>query len=114
MEQFGIYYLVVGILIVLDIISGLMKASELKEMSSTKLREGLYHKATYLVILALATVLQIASGQVDIGYNIPLVAPISVYIVGTEVVSILENLAAVNPELRDSKVMHLLDKSDEQ
>lgn len=110
MEQFGAYYLIVGVLIILDIISGVVKAMSNSGLDSTKLRQGLYHKVAYIIIMALATALQVASGSVDLGYDVPLVAPCAIYIVITEVVSIVENVLVINPELNAGALRALFEK----
>lgn len=107
MEQFQTYYIVVGILICLDILSGIIKALVKGELDSSALRTGLYHKATYIIIIAMATVLQIGSSNVDLGFEVPLVPFISYYIIGTEVVSILENVCEANPDLKMAKLLSI-------
>lgn len=107
MEQFSTYYIIVGILICLDIASGIIKALINGELDSSALRTGLYHKATYVIIIAMATVLQIGSGDVDLGFEIPLVPFVSYYILGTEIVSILENVCEANPDLKMSKLLSI-------
>lgn len=114
MTEFGIYYAVVGALVLLDILSGLWKAWKTQSMSSTKLRAGLYHKTSYVIILAMATILEIASVQVDIGYSIPIVATASIYIIATECVSICENAAEINPELNIKILRAIFGKNAEE
>lgn len=107
MEQFNVYYIAVGCLIIIDILSGLIKALASGTMNSGALRRGLYHKATYVLIVAMATVLEIAGESADLGFAIPLVPFTSYYIIGTECVSILENVCEANPELKLSKLMSI-------
>lgn len=107
MEQFNVYYVAVGCLIIIDILSGLIKALSSGTMNSGALRRGLYHKATYILIIAMATVLEIAGESADLGFAIPLVPCTAYYIIGTECVSIIENVCEANPELKLSKLMSI-------
>ncbi len=94
-------------LIVMDYMTGLLKACLNHDVSSSKMREGLYHKAAYVVIVILAAILEQATLVVDIGLTMPLVTPACAYIVLTELSSILENLGEINPDLKDSKLLSL-------
>lgn len=121
MEQFATYYIIVGVLICLDILSGIIKALVNGTLDSSALRTGLYHKATYIIIIAMATVLQVGSANVDLGFEVPLVPFVTYYIMGTEIVSILENVCDANPDLTISKLLGIFtsnkikedDKNDE-
>ena len=49
----------------------------------------------------------------ELGIQVPAVGAIVVYIVTTEVVSILENICKINPELREKGFLALFGKSSE-
>lgn len=100
---------VVGVLVILDIITGLVKAWDGGEggFSSQKMREGIAHKSTYAVVIALAEVIEWGSGHIDLGITAPLVTPVCVYIAITEITSILENVVAINPDLKDNGFLGL-------
>lgn len=98
---------VVGILIILDYITGLVKAAIQHDISSTKMREGLYHKGAFVLIMVLAEILEHAQRVIDLGYTLPIVIPAAMYVILTETTSILENLGEINPELKDSKLLQL-------
>lgn len=86
--------------IVLDVISGVAAAYARHEVESPKLREGLWHKVGYVVVLFCSIVIEWAMNKgMDLGFNLPLVMPICVWISLMEVVSTLENAAKINPEL---------------
>lgn len=104
---------VVGILIILDYITGLVKAAMQRDISSTKMREGLYHKGAFVLIMVLAEILEHAQRVIDLGYTLPIVIPAAVYVILTETTSILENLSQINPELADSPVMQLFRTQEE-
>ena len=95
------------VLIVMDYLTGLAKSVVNKDIDSTKMRDGLWHKATYVAVIVLAEIIERGQEAVDLGFTVPLIVPTCVYIVLTETASILENLSQINPELADSPVMQL-------
>lgn len=95
------------VLIVMDYLTGLAKSVVNKDIDSTKMRDGLWHKATYVAVIVLAEIIEHGQEAVDLGFTVPLIVPTCVYIVLTETASILENLSQINPELADSPVMQL-------
>lgn len=86
--------------IILDLISGVASAYARREIESPKLREGLWHKAGYVFVLFCSILIEWAMNNgMDLGFNLPLVTPICVWISLMEIVSTLENAAKINPEL---------------
>lgn len=86
--------------IILDIISGLASAYALHAIESPKLRQGLWHKVGYFFVVFCAIIIEWAMTKgMDLGFNMPLVIPICVWISLMEIVSTLENAAKINPDL---------------
>lgn len=99
---------IVGVTMVLDIVSGLVKAFSSKSYDSSKMREGLVHKFTELVIVALAFVLELACEHIaGLPFSGVTVVLTCTYIVLMEVGSIMENLIAAYPELADTPLAKL-------
>lgn len=98
--------------IALDCLSGVAKGASKKELSSSKMRQGLWHKAGELLVLVLAVLLEVGSAHLDLGFSVPLVIPACAYLVLNEALSVAENICELSPELRDSKVMRLLGHGD--
>lgn len=98
---------VTAALIVLDYLTGFMKACMNHDISSRKLREGLWHKGGEVLVVALAEILERGQTHLDMGFTMPLVVPAAVYIIISEVTSILENLTEISPGLKDSPVVQL-------
>lgn len=107
--------LVVMLFIILDFVTGIIKAAIKSELSSTKMREGLMHKLSFILALILGWLcewsmpilgLPDAFGAVYIG--------VGVYISCTEIVSILENLGEINPELKTSKFLSLFGENESE
>lgn len=101
--------LIVFTFMALDVLSGLVKGWSQKALSSTKLRKGLGNKMGFVIMLVLAYACEYAMGYIDLGFTVPLVPAVSVYICLTEVVSICENVAIINPELQQSALFQLFD-----
>ena len=86
--------------IVLDMVSGTAKAAKAHELSSSVAREGMWHKAGYVLIVVVAALIELAQAHIDLGFTVPLVVPACAIIILTEIFSIYENAAALNPEIR--------------
>lgn len=99
-------YVVTFSFIILDFLTGFIGAVKNKEVSSTVLREGLYHKGGFILLVVLATLLEYTQGYFfeDI---IPVIVPCCVYIVVTETTSILENVCKLNPEIMPEKLQEI-------
>ena len=87
---------------ILDIITGFTAAVANQNVSSSAMREGLFHKLGFIFALILAALLQYASGLLDLGVEIPTLGAVAVFVVLTEAVSILENIAEMNPALANN------------
>ena len=104
--------ILVFILIVLDIISGIAAAFVNKTIDSSAMRCGLWHKASYILVILLASALEwaVSAGGPDlgIGLDIPIIVPTCIYLGLTEISSIGENLAQIDPSLRSAPVFSVL------
>ena len=98
------------ILIVLDVIAGFTGAAITHQISSKKMREGILHKFTELVLVVLATVIDGAlMGGFDILGGSPILLVTCGYIAVMEVSSILEIVGKYNPELTDKGLLSIFD-----
>lgn len=96
------------LLIAMDWVTGTAKGVVTKTLSSAVMREGLMHKAMELVVIALAFVLELAGTHiVGLPFSGVTVVAACTYVIVMEVSSILENVAAVNPQLRESPLFRL-------
>lgn len=95
--------------IALDVVTGFAKAAHNREISSTAMRQGLYHKVGMIGALALAYLCQLATIALDLpeGFN-AVYAGVAVYLVLVEVASVLENLCELSPELASSPIAALV------
>jgi toxin secretion/phage lysis holin len=96
---------------VLDIVTGIVKAVAKKELNSSKMRDGLFHKGGFIIALVAAILCEAAMQHMDLGFDVPLLTTASTYVVLTELTSILENVSVINPELGGSKLMSIFHSS---
>ena len=100
--------------IVADYLSGAIKAVKNKELDSTKMRLGLWHKAGFIGAMALGYACQLAVTYALLPTSFNAVfGGVCVYVIITEAISIFENLCALSPELRNSPLAALLKLKDE-
>lgn len=98
-----------------DIVTGFMAAWENKDIQSTKMREGLFHKAALVLLIILAWLCEVFVMHVpDLGITVPLVIPACIIIFSMELVSITENVSEINPQLKQSKLLQLFEITDEK
>lgn len=84
---------------VIDVFTGVLKAVKNKELNSTKAREGIYKKASFILFIAFGYLADYAMVYVNMGFNLPAAATICTLIIVTEAISVLENLGHINPDL---------------
>lgn len=96
-------YILVPLLFTLaDIVSGVacvLAKDGVGGLSSSKAREGLIHKVSFIMILALGVLIDYAETRVNLGITIPVGGIFAAYISATELVSIYENIRSINPDL---------------
>ncbi|MCD8052346.1 MAG: phage holin family protein [Clostridiales bacterium] len=100
-------YLVAFALIALDFITGIVKGAATGTLSSTVMREGLYKKASLILLMALGCLADYAQGFIDLGISIPAAAAVCSYIGAMEIMSILENFCKINPDLAPERLTAL-------
>lgn len=101
-------YVIVMAFIVIDVVSGVLAAVYEKNLSSTIMREGLLRKAALVLILVVATLIDLGQGVLDLGFNVPFVPLVSAYIALMEILSIFENACKLNDDLAESKLGRLI------
>lgn len=101
-----IYAIVMGFM-VLDFVTGLVKAFATGHYSSTRMREGLFHKCGLTLCVVLGVLVEYAQGYLELGVNMPVAAAVCGYICLMETGSILENLCCICPELMPDRLSTL-------
>ncbi len=103
--------LAVLVFVITDYVSGIIAAIMHKNLSSTKMREGLGHKFTYLCVFFLAWFIDFEMGHIDIGFHSALTPIVTVGIVLIELSSIIENIGKINPEIKDAPFMSIFSQN---
>ena len=97
------------IFVAFDTISGLIKAFATNTFSSTKVKTGIFHKAALILIMVMSVVIDILSGFIpSMPFTVPLTQGCCLLIIGMECMSVLENVCAINPALKDSSLIKRL------
>ena len=102
-------YAFTGAFVALDFITGMIKAFGTKSFTSTKMRQGLYHKVGLVLCVVLGVLIDYAQGYLSLGISLPVAATICVYIVLMEISSIAENILEINPKLQGGKIAALFE-----
>lgn len=113
---------VASVMMILDIVTGFAGAAKNKTIESGKMREGLWHKAGFFGLIALAFIYEVAamwmnfeSAAIGLGMAIPELPAVSgacIFIVATEIVSVCENLCTLNPAIASLPVIKNLKLHD--
>lgn len=93
-------FLVVIVFIILDIITGLVK-SFYNTYSSSEMRKGGLRKIGIFLSVVLCYIVEVCLPYLNITINIPITIIAAAYLAFMEITSIIENLSAVNPNIKD-------------
>lgn len=83
-------------MVVIDFITGMIKAFALKSFNSSIMREGLVNKALLVILMAVSVLLDYGQTVIDFGYSVPLTNATCIYIVIMELGSMIENIGKIN------------------
>lgn len=97
-------YIVTACFILLDMITGLVKAFKEKNYTSTIMREGLFHKAGSIMVIMFGVLVDYAQTFLDLGIEVPVAVSLCVYICLMEIGSIIENVCKINPDIMPDKL----------
>lgn len=100
-------YFITFAFIALDFVTGLTKAIATRTFSSTKMRQGLFHKAGLVLCMILGFLVDYAQGYLDLGITVPVAGAICVYICLMEISSVIENVCRINPDILPDKLTGL-------
>ena len=108
--DYHVFAIVAGF-IVLDVVSGFSQACVNKTVDSSVMRRGLWHKSAYILTIFAALLCEYSTIYMDLGFTVPLTAPVCAFICATELVSIIENIGRINPDLAGSKIFEYFSQS---
>ena len=99
------------IFIIIDYITGVINAALKNNISSQKMREGLGHKATYIILLSVCYIIDTLQLNTDLSLPAKIFPIVSCGILLIELTSIIENICEINPELKQASFMHIFEKN---
>ena len=114
MQHYIAPFAITATLMIMDYGTGVANAIMHNQMSSEKMRNGLWHKFAYIVVICTAVLIEWGAQWLDLGFSFPLVTPVLVSIALIEITSILENCVKINPELKAYKVLNIFSKSQDE
>lgn len=97
-----------AVMIVMDIICGVVAAAKNHMLDSSIMRDGMYNKVGEILLLVIAMFCRFLLSEPPlsaIGIPPEVTSAVAIYIVGMELLSILENICKINPDLPISKVL---------
>lgn len=95
-----------------DYITGVLKAIMQGNLSSQKMRGGLGHKLAYLILALTSRVLDMLNTHLSLGFPISVFTCIVTGICMIELTSIIENITAINPELKNAAFMNIFTQNN--
>ncbi len=90
-----------------DLITGFVAAVINKCVDSTSMKNGLWHKCGFMLAIVFGCLCEYTMNYIDLGFSIPVQDAVCTFIILTEMVSNLENLGKISPELGSSKFMDI-------
>lgn len=99
LQQYAHPLVILCIFILLDFISGLLKALSTGSYESSKMRKGLYHKLGEIFAFLFCLVCDLTLPEFNVVLPFQLTTAVTVYIVIMEIGSIVENIGVMNPEI---------------
>ena len=106
-------YIITFAFILMDFITGIIKAFSSKSYNSSLMREGLFHKAGSLLVIVFGALVDYAQGFMDLGISIPIASSLCIYICLMEIGSIIENVCVINPRIIPDKIQSYFHKLTE-
>lgn len=94
--------IVSAVFISFDVLTGWLKALITATANSSIMRTGLMRKVGELTAVLFGYACEYCLPLIGIEASIPFASAISTYIVITEIASVIENICAINPNLREA------------
>lgn len=95
-----------------DYITGVIKAIIQGNLSSKKMREGLGHKLAYLILAITTWFIDTLNMHLSLGFPINVFTCTISGICLIELTSIIENITAINPELKNTAFINILTQNN--
>lgn len=97
---------------VLDMSSGIISALKNKDIKSSKLRDGLFKKVGFILCYFMSWLIDEEGSLIGFNIGVQILPIIILYVCTTELVSIIENICKINPDIMPDKLTQLFHISD--
>lgn len=111
MQHYIMPFIITATFVLIDYGTGIANAIMHNQISSEKMRNGLWHKFAYIIVISTAFLVEYGAKWLELGFNLPVVTPVLVSICLIEITSILENCIKINPELKSNKVLNIFSEA---
>lgn len=91
----------------LDMVTGMIAALRKKDLQSSKLRDGLFKKVGFILTYLSGWLVDTQGSKIGFEIGFAILPVIILYVCTTELVSIIENISVINPDLLPNKLMDL-------
>ena len=110
------YYSIVIAMIfnALDLVTGLVASIKNKNVESSKLRDGLFKKVGFIFCYFVGWLVDTQGYRIGFQIATPVLPIIILYVCTTELVSIIENICKINPDILPSKLMEIFNINKEK
>lgn len=103
-----LYQIIIALVLNLfDLIVGIVAAVKNKTLQSSKMRDGFFKKLGFIFCYCLAFLIDTKGYLIGLQIGVSVVPIIVLYVSTTEIVSIIENICKINPELLPTKLKEL-------
>lgn len=108
------YAVIVAILIVVDIVSGFIQGFINKKLDSAYMLRGLIRKSGIVLVLILAGTCEYGMMYIDLGFTMPIVSGVVLFVCIMEIVSIIENIIKIDPRFQNNKFLSIFNIKGEE
>lgn len=91
--------IVTFLFMLLDVVTGLIKALKTRSFNSSIMKEGMFSKSGSILLIILGLIGEYSINYIDLGITVPLVTVFCGYISLMEIGSIIENIGQLNPDI---------------
>jgi toxin secretion/phage lysis holin len=92
---------------IFDMLTGIIAAVKAKDLQSSKMRDGLFKKIGFIACYVLAILIDTQGAYIGLNLGVKTLPIIALYAVSTEIVSIIENISKINPDLLPDTLKNL-------
>lgn len=103
--MYGLHQIVVALCFHgIDLVTGLIGAIKNHELKSSKMRDGIFKKLGFVLCYVLAVMVDTQQDVIGLHLDANILPVIVAYSITTEIVSIIENITRINPDLLPDKL----------